>query len=325
MNTTNKQQLATFAGGCFWCMVKPFDELPGIVSVVSGYTGGHTEKPTYEDLETDTTGHREAVQITFEPERFPYERLLDIYWQLIDPTDSGGQFMDRGRAYEAAIFVHSEEQREQAERSKEALKASKRFKAPIVTEILPATTFYPAEAEHQHYYRTHPLDYKLYQKGSGRDDFTELHWNGRDDKKQLLNRLTELQYEVTQKKAMEPPYQNEYWNHFEEGIYADIISGDPLFSSQDKFDSGTGWPGFTRPLEEGLVRREADYSGGEVRTVLRSRLSGAYLGHLFYDGPEPAKLHYRVNSAALRFIPKTELTDNGLGRYLELFERESRV
>ncbi|MEK3687457.1 peptide-methionine (S)-S-oxide reductase MsrA [Paenibacillus sp. FSL R10-2736] len=324
MTTNNTLQVATFAGGCFWCMVKPFDELPGIVSVVSGYTGGHTENPTYEALGREATGHREAVQITFDPERFPYERLLDIYWQLIDPTDGGGQFMDRGRAYEAAIFVHSEEQRQKAELSKAALQASKRFKAPIVTEILPAAAFYPAEAEHQHYYRTHPLDYKLYQKGSGRDDFTELHWNSREDKKQLLKQLTELQYEVTQKKAMEPPYQNEYWNHFGEGIYADMISGDPLFSSTDKFDAGTGWPGFTKPVEEGLIRREADYGSGEVRTVLRSRLSGAYLGDLSYDGPEPAKLHYRVNSAALRFIPKNELAEKGLGRYLEQFERESR-
>lgn len=319
MTDNDTLQLATFAGGCFWCMVKPFDELPGIVSVVSGYTGGHTVNPTYGEVGTETTGHREAVQITFDPQRFPYGRLLDIYWQLIDPTDGGGQFMDRGHSYATAIFVHNEEQREQAERSKEALKASKRFKAPIVTEILPAASFYPAEAEHQDYYKTHPLDYKLYQKGSGRDDFTEQHWNGREDKKRLQKQLTELQYEVTRKKGTEPPYHNAYWDHFGEGIYTDIISGDPLFSSADKFDSGTGWPSFTKPIEEGLVRREADYSGGEVRTALRSRLSGAYLGYLFFDGPEPAKQHYRVNSAALRFIPKDELEESGLGRYLGNF------
>ncbi|QUL55971.1 peptide-methionine (S)-S-oxide reductase MsrA [Paenibacillus tritici] len=312
-------QLATFAGGCFWCMVKPFDELPGIVSVVSGYTGGHTESPTYEEVGSETTGHREAVQIVFDPELFPYERLLDIYWQLIDPTDDGGQFMDRGHSYAAAVFVHNEQQRKTAELSKERLKASKRFKAPIVTPILPAAPFYPAEAEHQQYYRTHPLDYKLYQKGSGRDDFTALHWNGREDKQRLRKRLTELQYEVTQHKGTEPAYQNAYWDHFEEGIYTDIISGDPLFSSADKFDSGTGWPSFTGPVEDGLIRREADYSGGQVRTVLRSRLSGAYLGYLTFDGPEPAKQHYHVNSAALEFVPKAELKDRGLGRYLGLF------
>ncbi|WP_019913166.1 peptide-methionine (S)-S-oxide reductase MsrA [Paenibacillus sp. HW567] len=316
MSEKNRTELATFAGGCFWCMIKPFDELPGIVSLVSGYTGGHTANPTYEEVGTETTGHVEAVQITFEPELFPYERLLDIYWQLIDPTDKGGQFMDRGYSYRTAIFVHSEEQREKAEASKAALQASKRFKAPIVTEILPAGPFYSAEALHQNYYKTHPLDYKLYLKGSGRDEFLEKHWNGPEDQKRLRDQLTRLQYEVTQHKATEPPYENAYWNEFREGVYVDVISGDPLFQSADKFDSATGWPSFTAPVAEGLIRREADYSGGEVRTALRSRLSGAYLGHLFFDGPEPAKLHYRVNSAALRFIPEAELVENGLERYL---------
>ncbi|WP_340021635.1 peptide-methionine (S)-S-oxide reductase MsrA [Paenibacillus sp. FSL K6-1096] len=323
MVNDSKLALATFAGGCFWCMVKPFDELPGIESVVSGYTGGHTEHPTYAEVGTETTGHREAVQIVYNPELFPYERLLDIYWQLIDPTDNGGQFMDRGHSYTAAIYVHNEEQRRKAEESKEKLKASKRFKAPIVTEILPAVPFYPAETEHQHYYRTHPLDYKLYQKGSGRDDFTALHWNSRKDQQRLREQLTEQQYEVTQNKGMEPPYQNAYWDHDEPGIYTDIISGDPLFSSADKFDSGTGWPSFTGPVEEGLVRREADYSGGQVRTVLRSRLSGAYLGYVSYDGPEAGKPYYVINSAALRFIPKAELAGSGLERYLERLDREA--
>ncbi len=318
MNEKNRTELATFAGGCFWCMVKPFDELPGIVSVISGYTGGHTDNPTYGEVGTETTGHVEAVQITYEPELFPYERLLDIYWQLIDPTDKGGQFMDRGYSYRTAIFVHNEEQRAKAEASKAALQASRRFKDPIVTEILPAAPFYSAEALHQDYYKTHPLDYKLYLKGSGRDEFLEQHWNSPEDQKRLRNQLTRLQYEVTQHKATEPPYENAYWNEFHDGIYIDIISGDPLFSSADKFDSATGWPSFTGPVAGGLIRREADYSGGEVRTALRSRLSGAYLGYLFFDGPEPAKQHYRVNSAALRFIPKEELEANGLGRYLEL-------
>ncbi|UQZ35124.1 methionine sulfoxide reductase [Paenibacillus sp. PK3_47] len=312
----NVRELATFAGGCFWCMVKPFDELPGIVSVVSGYTGGHTVNPTYEEVGTETTGHVEAVQITFEPELFPYERLLEIYWQLIDPTDQGGQFMDRGYSYRTVIFVHNEEQRKKAEASKEALKASKRFKGQIVTEIVPAGTFYPAEAVHQDYYKTHPMNYKMYMKGSGRDEFLEQHWNSREDRKRLRSRLTELQYEVTQNKAMEPPYKNEFWEQTQEGLYVDVLSGDPLFSSADKFDSGTGWPGFTRPVAGGLIRKEADFSSGTVRTVIRSRLSGAYLGYLTYDGPEPAKQHYVINSAALRFIPKEELETEGYGRYL---------
>lgn len=314
-------QLATFAGGCFWCMVKPFDELPGIVSVVSGYTGGHTVNPTYEEVGTETTGHVEAVQITFEPEIFPYERLLEIYWGLIDPTDRDGQFMDRGYSYRTVIFFHNEEQRKKAEASRTALKASKRFKKPIVTEILAAAPFYPAETEHQDYYKTRPMDYKLYYKGSGRDEFSQQYWYNRDDKKRLQSQLTALQLEVTQHKGMEPAYQNEYWDNTREGIYVDVLNGDPLFSSSDQFDSGNGWPSFTRPIEEGYIRREADYTGGKVRTALRSRLSGAYLGFLHHDGTEPGKLHYRVNSAALRFIPKEALEASGLGRYLKIFDR----
>ncbi|GGG00749.1 peptide-methionine (R)-S-oxide reductase [Paenibacillus albidus] len=322
LDKINNQQLATFAGGCFWCMVKPFDELPGIVSLVSGYTGGHTLNPTYDEVGTETTGHREAVQITFEPEVFPYERLLEIYWQLIDPTDAGGQFMDRGHSYRSAIFVHNEEQRQQAEASRQALQASRRFKKPIVTEILPASPFYPAEDEHQQYYKTHVANYKAYMKGSGREDFTGQYWNNPEDKKRLRERLTELQYEVTQNKAAEQAYQNEYWDMNQEGLYVDIVSGDPLFCSKDKFDSGTGWPGFSKPLDEGLIRKEADYSSDQVRTAVRGRLSHAYLGHVLYDGPEPTKLHYRINSAALRFIPKEELESNGLGRFVQLFKAD---
>ncbi len=306
-------QLATFAGGCFWCLVKPFDELPGILSVISGYTGGHTDNPTYEEVGRETTGHWEAVQITFRPEIFPYERLLDIFWQLIDPTDDGGQFMDRGHSYKTAIFVRNEQQRRAAEQSRAELAASKRFKRPIVTEIREADSFYPAEALHQAYYKTHPMDYKMYLKASGRSEFTERHWNTPADERRLRRLLTALQYEVTQNKAMEPAYDNAYWNHFEPGLYVDVISGDPLFASADKFDAGDGWPAFTGPALEGIIRKEADYSGGKVRTALRSRLSGAHVGYFLQPaGPEGAKPHYRVNSAALQFIPETELAERGM-------------
>ncbi len=316
MAVSNGTKLATFAGGCFWCMVKPFDELPGIVSVISGYTGGHTENPTYEEVSTETTGHAEAVQITYQPEQFPYERLLELYWQQIDPTDKGGQFHDRGYSYRTAIFVHDEEQREQAETSKLALKASGRFKGPIVTEIVNAGPFYPAETYHQHYYKTHFAEYKGYEKGSGRLDYLSNKWNTDKDKRVLRGKLTELQYEVTQNKATEPAYENEYWNHGCEGLYVDIVNGDPLFSSADKFDSGTGWPSFTKPLDEGLIRREADLSNGQVRTAIRSRLGNTHLGHLFHDGPGSDHLHYRVNSASLRFVSVEDLEREGLGRFL---------
>ncbi len=166
-------QLATFAGGCFWCMVKPFEEIPGIIKVVSGYTGGIRENPTYEDVCSLETGHYEAVQITFDPKIFPYRKLLEVYWQQIDPTDPGGQFFDQGQSYKTAIFYHDQEQRLEAEESKRALAASGRFEDSIVTEILPAVTFYPAEEYHQDYHRKNPLRYREYRKGSGREAFLE--------------------------------------------------------------------------------------------------------------------------------------------------------
>lgn len=294
---------ATFAGGCFWCMVKPFDELPGIRSVVSGYTGGHTSDPTYESVGSETTGHAEAVQIEFEPVLFPYERLLEIFWQQINPTDGGGQFHDRGSSYRTAIFYHNERQRKLAEASKRALAKSGRFKSRIVTEIVPAGPFYPAEAEHQHYYKSHVREYKLYLEASGRAEFGRRAWRTERDEARLRKLLTPLQYAVTQGGETEPPFDNAYWNLFDPGYYADIVTGDPLFGAADKFDSGTGWPSFTKPLHEGLIRREADSRGGKVRTALVSRLSGARLGYLLHDGPGPDRLHYRLNSAALRFVP----------------------
>ncbi|SDY90227.1 peptide-methionine (S)-S-oxide reductase/peptide methionine sulfoxide reductase msrA/msrB [Evansella caseinilytica] len=167
---------ATFAGGCFWCMVSPFDEQPGIHNVISGYTGGHVENPTYEQVCSNQTGHLEAVQITYDPAVFPYEKLLELFWSQIDPTDPGGQFHDRGESYKTAIFYHDEEQKQLALQSKLSLEQSGRFTKPVVTEIIEAAVFYPAEEYHQHYYKKNPLHYQLYRKGSGREDYIKQHW-----------------------------------------------------------------------------------------------------------------------------------------------------
>ncbi|CRK83808.1 peptide-methionine (S)-S-oxide reductase MsrA [Neobacillus massiliamazoniensis] len=175
-------QLATFAGGCFWCMTKPFDEQPGIISVISGYTGGKVENPTYQQVCSDTTGHFEAVQITYNPDLFPYEKLLELFWQQIDPTDPSGQFYDRGQSYQTAIFYHNETQKRLAEESKKILEESKRFNKPIVTPILPASEFYPAEEYHQQYYKKNPAHYESYHIGSGRADFIQRHWGQKREK-----------------------------------------------------------------------------------------------------------------------------------------------
>ena len=318
-------ELATFAGGCFWCMVAPFEEMEGIIKVVSGYTGGHTINPTYEEVCSDTTGHYEAVQITFDPDRIPYEKLLEIYWQQIDPTDAGGQFHDRGSSYQTAIFYHHEEQQKKAEASKQALGQSGRFDQPVATQILPAAAFYPAEDYHQDYHQKNRPHYKLYRQGSGRDAFIKGHWGDLSEPgvEWLKKNLTALQFEVTQNNATEPPFNNEYWNEKRAGIYVDLVSGEPLFSSLDKFDSGCGWPSFTRPLHAGAVVEKEDLTHSMVRTEVRSNKSDVHLGHVFSDGPAPTGLRYCINSAALRFIPRENLKNEGYGEYLRLFDGKS--
>lgn len=311
---------ATFAGGCFWCMVSPFDELPGIEKIVSGYTGGHKENPTYEEVCSNTTGHYEAVQITFDPEIFPYEKLVELFWQQIDPTDDGGQFFDRGESYRTAIFYHNEKQKEIAMKSKKQLEQSGRFSKPIVTQILPATTFYQAEEYHQDFYKKNPFRYQTYRKGSGRDEFIKKHWY-QFDKSNLKEKLTPMQYEVTQNNGTEPPFQNEYFDHEEEGIYVDIVSGEPLFSSLDKYDAGCGWPSFTKPIHYSQITEHLDTSFGMRRIEVRSKFADSHLGHVFEDGPiDKGGMRYCINSAALRFIPKEDLEKEGYGQYLALFK-----
>ncbi|WP_101844030.1 peptide-methionine (R)-S-oxide reductase MsrB [Halobacillus sp. Marseille-P3879] len=313
-------KIATFAGGCFWCMIEPFEERPGILSVESGYTGGHTDNPTYMTVITETTGHREAVQIKYNPEIFPYERLVDIFWQQIDPTDAGGQFADRGESYKTAIYYHDEQQKEIAEESRKSLEESGRFKLPIATEILPAQTFYKAEDKHQDYHKKNAFHYKRYKKGSGREGFIKEHWGLNKDKKQLKQQLSDIQYHVTQENGTERPFQNEFYDYEGEGIYVDIISKEPLFSSRDKYDAGCGWPSFTKPIEKQNVQENVDTTHGMIRTEVRSDKADSHLGHVFEDGPsDKGGLRYCINSASLEFIPKEELENRGYGYLTHLF------
>ena len=278
---------ATFAGGCFWCMVKPFDELPGIINIISGYTGGHLPHPTYEEVCEHKTGHCEAVQITYDESQISYTELLEIFFRSIDPTDPDGQFGDRGDTYHTAIFYHTEEQKNLAESYEKHLEDSKLFDKPIIVPIKPVEPFFLAEEYHQNYYKKNPLHYKLYYKGSGREKFIKQNWYKKaSSKSDLKNTLSDIAYKVTQENGTEPPYQNPYFNHFEEGIYVDIVSGKPLFSSSDKFDSGCGWPAFSKPITESFIYTEDDHSHGMYRTEVRSTSAYSPLGLLFEYGPE---------------------------------------
>lgn len=296
-----------FAGGCFWGTEHFMKQIDGVIDTEVGYANSNVANPTYKEVCSGKTGAVETVKVVYDPKITDLQYLITLYFATIDPTVKDRQGNDVGTQYRTGIYFTDEAQETVIENTIDSLRQY--FKQPIVTEVLPIRNFYPAEDYHQDYLDKNPNGYCHINP--------QLFKIAREES--LKRRLTSMQYEVTQNNGTEPPFRNEYYNEYRKGIYVDIVTGEPLFVSTDKFESGCGWPAFSKPISEDLIVEKRDTSHGMVRTEVRAKNSDSHLGHVFPDGPqETGGLRYCINSAALKFIPLEDMKAAGYGDLIPL-------
>ncbi|MEA5134508.1 MAG: peptide-methionine (R)-S-oxide reductase MsrB [Candidatus Fimivivens sp.] len=308
------------AGGCFWGMEKYLATINGVEATQVGYANGRTENPTYEEVCYQNTGHAETVYVRYNSDILPLEFLLELYYEAIDPVSQNRQGGDTGEQYRTGIYFVNEDDRVVIQNSISVLQ--NRYDEPIAIEVLPLRNFCPAEEYHQKYLNKNPggychIEQRQFEKAANALVNPAAYPVPNLDS--MRKSLTPMQFEVTQHSATEPPFQNQFYQTFTPGIYADVTTGEPLFSSSDKFESGCGWPSFSKPIDPNVIREKSDSTHGMMRTEVRSRAGNAHLGHVFEDGPEKlGGLRYCINSASLRFIPKEEMAKEGYGYLLSL-------
>lgn len=304
-----------FAGGCFWGTEHFMKQINGVVSTQAGYANSRVANPSYREVCSGRTDAAEAVMVVYDSAKINLDFLIELYFLTIDPTSVNRQGNDRGSQYRTGIYYDNANDR--AIIDKQLHRLANKYDSPIAIEVRPIENFYPAEDYHQDYLEKNPggychIDPRLFEVARNANKTAKPTVNYRN------GRLTQRQYDVTQNSATEPPFNNEYWDNHRKGIYVDIITGEPLFVSTDKFDSGCGWPSFSRPLPTASIVEKSDYSHGMTRTEVRSGSADSHLGHVFNDGPqERGGMRYCINSAALDFIPLEEMESSGYADYIK--------